>query len=68
MQTEPYDQSRGSWISIASTEGQLVVQLKEVWQPNGLPAAQEARCDLPVFFAPLSLDIDLMAVDIHQVE
>lgn len=68
QQTEPEDDAKGSGVTIASPKAKLVVDLEKVWDPNGLPAADQAQSHGLVVFASLGMKKDSMAREIDNVE
>jgi hypothetical protein len=68
MQTQPYHEPGGSRVFITSSEAQFIVYLKKVGQSYSLPRPQEARGHLPIFLGALGLDVDPMAINIHDIE
>jgi len=68
MQTCTNHQTKGAWISVAPSEHQSIVQLKEIRHPDSLPGAQEAAGDLPVLLTALGFDVDLMRCHIDDIQ
>jgi hypothetical protein len=56
---------RRSWISVAASKVQLIIQLKKVGQSNGFPTTHQTGGNLSIFFASLGLDISLRHIDCH---
>lgn len=67
-QTEPQDNAKGSGVTIASSKAEFVVDLKKVWEPHGLPAADQAQSHGLVVFVSLGMKKDPVAVEIDNVE
>jgi hypothetical protein len=68
QQTEPEDNTKGMGITIASPKAEFVVDLEKVWDPHGLPAADQAQSHGLVVFVSLRMERDPVAVEIDNVE
>ena len=68
QQTEPEDEAKGPGITIASPKAESVVDLEKVWDPHGLPAADQAQSHGLVVFLSLWMEKDPVAVEIDNVE
>jgi hypothetical protein len=68
QQTEPEDDAKGARITIASPKAEFVVELEKVWDPHGLPAANQAQSHGLVVFVSLWMEKDPVAVEIDNVE
>lgn len=66
--TQPYHQAKGAGIAVASPKTQFIVELKKIRHPHALPASHQAASDVTVIFASLSLKVNPMAQDIHDIE
>ncbi len=68
QQTEPEDEAKGSGITIASPKAEFVVDLEKVWNPHGLPGADQAQSHGLVVFPSLWMEKDPVAVEIDHIE
>ena len=68
MEAHPDDDPEGSRITVAAPEAQFVVELDEIRDAQGLPAAEEAGSHRLIGLGSLRLEIDLMAEEVHHVE
>jgi hypothetical protein len=68
QQTEPEDDAKGAGITIASPKAEFVVELEKIWDPHGLPAADQAQSHGLVVFVSLWMEKDPVAVEIDNVE
>jgi hypothetical protein len=55
-------------MPIAAPKAQFVVELQEVWEAHGFPAADQALSHGSIVFAPLGMDKDSMTVEVHHME
>ena len=67
-QTEPENDPEGAGVAIASPKAKLVVELQEIGQSHGFPAADQAQHRRIVVFSSLRMEKDPMAVKIDDVE
>jgi hypothetical protein len=66
--TETKDDAKRTGIPIAAPKAKFVVDLKEVGNAHGFPATDQALGDGSVVFAPLGMDKDPVAVNVHHLE
>jgi hypothetical protein len=66
--TEAKDDAERTGMPIAAPKAEFVVELKEVWDAHGFPAADQALSDGSVVFAPLGMDKDPVTVKVHHME
>jgi hypothetical protein len=66
--TEAKDDAERTGMPIAAPKAEFVVELKEVWDAHGFPAADQALSDGAVVFAPLGMDKDPVTVKVHHLE
>jgi hypothetical protein len=62
------DDAKGARVTIASTETEFVVDLKEVRDAHSLPTADQSQSHGLVVFSSLGIDKDAMTVEIHDME
>jgi len=55
-------------MPVAAPEGQFVVELEEIGDPHGFPAANQASGNVSIVFVAQGLNKDPMAVEIDNVE
>jgi hypothetical protein len=67
-QTESEDEAKGTRVTIASPKAEFVVDLKEIWNSHGLPAADQAQGDGLIVFGSLGMEKDPVGVEIHDIE
>jgi hypothetical protein len=67
-QTESEDDAKGTRVTIASPEAELVVDLEEIRNSHGLPAADQAQGHGLVVFGSLGMEKDTVTVEIHDIE
>jgi len=65
---KPEDDAKGTRITIAPTEGELVVDLKKVWDSHCLPATDQPQGHSLIVFPALRIDEDSMAVKIDDMK
>jgi len=65
---EAKNKAEGTGIPIASPKAEFVVDLEEVGDPHGFPAADQAHGYGFVVFPSLRVDKDSMTVKIHDVK
>ena len=66
--TEAKDDAERTRIPIAAPKAEFVVDLKEVGDPHGFPAADQAQGDGLVVFPSLGVDKNAMAVKVDDVK
>ena len=66
--TEPKDDAERTGMAIAAPKAEFVVELKEVGDAQGFPAADQAQSDRSVVFVPLGMDKDPVTVKIDHME
>jgi len=68
QQTESENNAKGTGVTIASPKTEFVVDLEEVRDPHGLPAADQAQSHGLVVFSSLGMEKDSVTVEIHDIE
>ena len=68
IEAESDHKSHGSWIPVAATETQSVIQLQEVRQSDGFPAPEQTGGDSTVLLGSLRLNVDLVAEEVDDIE
>jgi hypothetical protein len=66
--TEAKDDAERTGMPIAAPKAKFVVELKEVGDAHGFPAADQALSDRSVVFAPLGMDKDPVTVKVYHME
>ena len=66
--TEAKDDAERTGMPIAAPKAKFVVELKEVGDAHGFPAADQALRDRSVVFAPLGMDKDPVTVKVDHME
>jgi hypothetical protein len=68
QQTDSEDNAKGTRVTIAPSEAELVVDLKEVGHAHSLPTVDQAQSYGLVVFSSLGMKKDPVAVKIHDIE
>ena len=68
QKTDSEDNAKGTRVTIASAETELVVDLKKVGHAHSLPTADQAQSRGLVVFSSLGVKKDSVAVKIHDIE
>jgi len=66
--TEAKDDAERTGMPIAAPKAKFVVELKEVGDAHGFPAADQTLSDRSVVFAPLGMDKDPVTVKVYHME
>jgi hypothetical protein len=67
-QTESEDDAKGTRVTIAPPKAEFVVDLEEIWNSHGLPAADQAQGHGLIVFGSLGMEKDTVTVEIHDIE
>ena len=67
-ETESENDSKGSRVTVAPAESQLVVELEKIRHPHRLPASDQSLGDCLIVLGSLGMNKGAMTVKVHDIE